>query len=161
MLRLGRKKATSSLCTLRRKITLETLARLQPILLLPMVVGISQTVNSRVSRSQTLARSLLLGGQQRLHDLLASAPRLHLSVDQILEFCRRGDAGHTPEEAAAQALLEVCLGLILQWMTENDRRHRTSATVSRRPRVSPSYFPLCSSRRPPRTRSCLYTPLSR
>jgi hypothetical protein len=161
MLRLGKKKATSSLHALRRKITLQALARLQPVLLLQMLVGISQSVNSSVSRSQTLARTLLLSGQQRLHDLLAAAPRLHLSVDQLLEFCRSGGAKRTPEEDAAQALLEVCLGLMLQWMTENARRHRTSATVSRRQRVSPSYFPLYSSRRPPRTRSCLCVPLSR
>jgi hypothetical protein len=161
MLRLGKKQATSSLHALRRKITLQALARLQPILLLQMLVGISQSVNSSVSRSQTLARTLLLSGQQRLHDLLASAPRLHLSVEQVLEFCRSGDAKRTPEEDAAQALLEVCLGLMLQWMTESARRHRTSATVSRRQRVSSSYFPLCFLQCPPRVRSCLCVPLSR
>ena len=103
MFHLGKKQATSSLHALRRKITLQTLTRLQPILLLQMLVGISQSVNSSVSRSQTLARTLLLSGQQRLNDLLASAPRLHLSVEQILEFCRPSDAKHTPEEDAAHA----------------------------------------------------------
>jgi hypothetical protein len=156
----ARRKAVSSFHALRRKVTLETLAHLQPILMLQMLVGISETVNSSVSHSRTLARTLLLSGQQHLRDLLAAAPRLHLAADQLLDLCHLGGTERTPEETAAQALLEVCLGLILQWMTESDRRRRTCANPWRRQRVSPSCFPSEPSRRPPRTGFCLYLPLA-
>jgi len=144
----------SSLNALRRKVTLEALAGLQPLLLLQMLVGVSQTVNSSLSRSGALARTLLLNGQQRLRGLLAAAPRLHLPVGQVLEFRRSGDAESTPEETAAQALLELCAGLMLQWMAEYAHRHRTAVVLCRPQRVLPSYFLSNSSLRPPRTRSC-------
>ena len=99
------KKSVPSLHTLRRKVTIEALAKLQPLLLLQMLVGVSQTVNGGFS--QALARTLLLSGQQRLRDLLAAAPRLHLPVERVLEICSSGDAERTPEETAAQALLEL------------------------------------------------------
>nr|HID12498.1 hypothetical protein [Anaerolineae bacterium] len=129
----------SSLHTLRRKVTLEALAGLQPLLLLQMLVGVSQTVNSSVSRSRALARTMLLSGQQRLRDLLAAAPRLHLPVEQVLEICRSNDEEHVPEEMAAQALLELCLGLMLQWMAEGARQPYTIVMPSRRQWVLSSY----------------------
>ena len=125
-----------------------------------MLVGLSQTVNGSVLRSQTLARTLLFSGQQRLRDLLAAAPRLHLPMEQVLEACHSNDAERTPEETAAQALLELCLGLTMQWMAEYACRHRTAVVPSRRRRVSPSYFLCYSSLRPPRMRSCLHIPLA-
>jgi len=130
----------SSLHALRRKVTLETLNNLQPLLLLQMLMGVSQTVNSSVSCSQALARTLLLSGQQSLRDLLAAAPRLHLPVERVLEACHFSDAERKPEETAAQALLELCLGLMLQWMAEDDHRHHTTVIPSRRQRTIPSHF---------------------
>ena len=150
----------SSLHTLRRKVTLEALASLQPLLLLPMLVGVSQTVNGSVARSQALARTLLLSGQQQLRDLLAAAPRLHLPLEQTLRVCHSGEAQRTPEEAAAQALLELCLGLMLQWMAEHAWQRRTAVIPSRRRRVSPSYSLFYPSMRPPRTRACPHVPLA-
>lgn len=150
----------SSLHTLRRQVTLEALAGLQPLLLLQMLVGVSQTINSSVSHSQALARTLLLSGQQRLCDLLAAAPRLHLPVEQVLEMCRSTDEEPTPEETAAQALLELCLGLMLRWMAEGARQPCTPVMPSGRQRILPSYFLFFSSPRPPRTRSCLHVPLA-
>jgi hypothetical protein len=157
MLRLGK---SSSLHTLRRKITRDTLASLQPILLLQMLVGVSQTVNGSVSRSRALARTLLLSGRQRLSALLASAPRLQLSVEQVLAFCRPGDAKSTPEKEAAQALLEVCLGLMLHWLTQHNNCRQPTAMPRQRQRISPLYSPFDLSRRPPRTRSWLIIPLT-
>jgi hypothetical protein len=148
----------SSLQTLRRKLALQTLSSLQPILLLQMVMGISHSVNSRFCHSRTLARSLLLNSQQRLHELLASAPRLHLPVEQMLEFCRPDGAKHeprTPEEAAAQALFELCLGLMLQWMSDHARSYATTGVACRRcapvgpyPLSYPSLLPIRSRKCP-------------
>ncbi len=156
----GKRMTVSSLHALRRKVTLEALAGLQPLLLLQVLVGVSQIVNSSISRSGALARTLLLSGQQRLHDLLASAPRLHLPVGQVLEFCHSHDAECTPEETAAQALLELCLGLMLLWMAEHARRPCITAMLSRRQRIMPSYFPSFPLSRPPRTRSCPHVTLA-
>ena len=136
----SKRTAMSSLHALRRKVTLETLNNLQPLLLLQMLVGVSQTVNSSVSRSRALARTLLLNGRQRLHDLLAAAPRLHLPLERVLEFCHSSGAARKPEEAAAQALLELCLGLMLQWMAQDGHRHRTTVMPSRQQRTRPSCF---------------------
>lgn len=113
----AQKTAASSLDALRRKVNLQhMLAGLQPLLLLQMVGGLSQAVSSGVSQTQALARTLLLSGQQRLRTILAAAPRLRL-------FLQRPPASDsTPEEAAAQALLEVCLGLMLEWIARRARR---------------------------------------
>jgi hypothetical protein len=151
---LDKKTAISSLNALRRKVTIETLTNLQPILLLQMVVGVSQSVNSSVSRSRALARTLFLSGQQRLHSLLASAPRLHLPVEQVLVLCHSGGTERTPEEAAAQALLELCIALILQWLTACACRRRTTVTLCKRQRVASPYLLSLASEGLPRTRSC-------
>ncbi|MFQ6101299.1 MAG: hypothetical protein ACE5OS_08700 [Anaerolineae bacterium] len=148
----------SSLHALRRKVTLEALSSLQPLLLLQMLVGVSQAVNGSLSQSRTLARTLLLSGQQRLRDLLTAAPRLHLPVERVLELCRSGDAESTPEEAAAQALLELCMGLMLQWMAEYARRHCTAVLPSKRHVALSSNslsFPLPCL---PRACACLHVP---
>jgi hypothetical protein len=151
---LDKRTAMSSLNALRRKVTVETLANLQPILLMQMAVGVSQSVNSSVSRSRALARTLFLSGQQRLHTLLASAPRLHLPVEQVLALCRSGGTEYTPEEAAAQALLELCIALILQWLTAYAHRRRNTVTLCKRQRVTSPYLLSLASGCLPRARSC-------
>jgi hypothetical protein len=123
-----------------------------------MVMGVSRSVNSRFCRSRTLARSLLLNSQQRLHELLTSAPRLYLSVERMIEFCRTASAEHeprTPEEAAAQALFELCLGLMLQWMLDHARSYATTGVAYRRcapvglyPLSYPSLLPISSRKCP-------------
>jgi len=156
----GKRATVPSLHALRRKVTLEALAGLQPLLLLQMLVGVSQTVNSSVSRSGALARTLFLSGQQRLGDLLAAAPRLHLSLEQVLEVCRSGDTERSPEETAAQALVELCLGLMLQLMAEDDRQRCTIVMPSGRHTVSSSCFLSSPRSRLPTARSCLHLPLA-
>jgi hypothetical protein len=152
----GKRTAVSSLEALRRKVNLETLALLQPLMLLQMVVGVSQTVNEGVSNSQALARTLLLSGQQRLRELMDAAPRLHLPVERVLELCRADAAERTEEEAAAQALFELCLGLMLHWMAKTAGQRRTIATPCSGQPVSPSYFLAYPPSRPSRARSCPY-----
>jgi hypothetical protein len=155
---LGKRTTGPSLHALRRKVTPEILAHLQPLLLLQMLMGVSQAVHGSLSRSQALARTLLLNGQQRLGDLLAAAPRLHLPIEQVLDIGRSDGAEHTPEETAAQALLELCLGLMLQWTAQDGRRRCATALPSRRQRTMPSCFLSFPSSRPFRARSCLYIP---
>jgi hypothetical protein len=142
MLASAQKTAASSLDALR-KIELQILAGLQPILLLQMLGGLSQAVTHSVFHTQALARTLLLSGQQQLHALLAAAPRLRLPLDRVLASRHSGSADPTPEEAAAQALLEVCLGLMLEWMAGKARRPRFNAPPlpCGRRQVLPSYFP--------------------
>jgi len=156
----GKRVTVPSLEALRRKVNLETLAHLQPLLLLQMVVGVSQTVNSHISHSPALARTLLLSGQQRMRELLAAAPRLHLPLEQVLEFCRAADAERTPEETAAQALFELCLGLMLHWLAEIACRHPATFVPRSRKRAMPSYFLFYPSQNPPRARSCLTVSLA-
>jgi hypothetical protein len=156
----GKRVVVPSLEALRRKVNLETLAHLQPLLLLQMVVGVSQTVNSHISHSPALARTLLLSGQQRMRDLLDAAPRLHLPLEQVLEFCRAGDVDRTPEETAAQALFELCLGLMLHWLAEIACRQPATFALRSRKRARPSYSLSYPSQSPPRARSCLSAPLA-
>jgi hypothetical protein len=115
-------KSAPPLQTLRSTSTLatETLARLQSILLLQILVSLSQSLNSSMDQSEALARTLLLDGRQRLQRLLAAAPRLNLPLDRVLEILHaadQGDQSDTTEENAVQALLEMCLGLMLQWLS--------------------------------------------
>ena len=153
-------RTASSLEALRRKVNLETLTNLQPLLLLQMLVSASQTVNDSVAQSQALARTFLLSGRQRLRDLLNAAPCLHLPVEQVIEFCHADDAERTPEENAAWALFELCLGLMLYWMAEHTAQRHTIATPRSVRRVSPSCLLSYPSQCPPRARSCLYLPLA-
>jgi len=151
----SKKKAVPSLGALRRKVNLEAVACVQPILVLQMLAGVSQTVNSGVSQSQALARTLLLSGQQRLRDLLDAAPRLHLPLEQVLKQCHADDEEPTPEETAARALIELCLGLMLHWMAETSCQRRTIGVPRSKRRVLPSFLLSYLSPRPRRARSCL------
>jgi len=149
-----------SLEALRRKVNLETLSHLQPLLLLQMVVGASQTVNSHVSSSQALARTLLLSGQQRMRELLDAAPRLHLPLEQELEICRSDDAQRTPEETAARALFELCLGLRLHWLAGSACRQPATFVPRSHKHAMSSYILSYPSQSPPRARSCLHASLA-
>jgi hypothetical protein len=145
-----KKRATSSPHIPRCKVALETLASLQPLLLLQILMGASQAMNSSLSRSRALARTLLLSGQQRVHALLSAAPSLYLPVEQLLAFCQSSDEESTPEEDAAQALLELCLGLMLQLLARNTRRAHTTIAQFGQRRISSSYplsFPLLRPRK--------------
>lgn len=162
MLSLGKRAASSSLQAVRRKVTIEVLTNLQPLLLLQMLMEVSQAVTGSVSRSSALARTLALNGQQRLRELLAAAPRLHLPVEQVLERYHSNDAPGTPEDKAARALLELCLGLLLQWMASDDRRQCTAVMLQPRCCVisSSPWLHLPCLTRLSRPRSCLHATLA-
>ncbi len=152
----------SSFSALQRRVILETVSNLQSLLLLQVLIGISQTVNSSVSSSRALARTLILSGQQRLHDLLSNTPRIKLPLERLLELCKTGeacDAQRSPEKAAAQALIELCLGLMLQWMAGHTHPRYVAVTACARQSIPSLSFPFYPSR-PQRVRSSPYVPLT-
>jgi hypothetical protein len=121
----------ASLCALGRKIPLKGLPQVQPILLLQVLIGLSQSLNSSAAELEALARALIMDGQQRLRMLRDAAPHLHLPLQQLLEMVRSKDNNTehlSKEESAVQAMLEMCLGLMLQWLSK--RNYRSYPAVS-------------------------------
>ena len=116
------KKAISSLRGLGRQVPLGTLPQLQPILLLQALIGVSQTLNSSAVQLEVLARTLIMDGQQQLRRLRDAAPHLHLPVEQLLQMIRSEDKRQdlSDEESMVQAMLEMCLGLVLQWLSRSN-----------------------------------------
>lgn len=121
----------SSLQALGRRVPVKALPQLQPILLLHALIGFSRTLNSSAAQLEALARALIMDGQQRLRTLRDAAPHLHLPLEQLLEMVRSKDlntAHPSKEESAVQAMLEMCLGLMLQWLSK--RNYRSYPAVS-------------------------------
>jgi hypothetical protein len=105
---------------LRRKGPLKVLPEVQPIFLLQALIGFSQTLNGSASQLEALARALIMDGQQRLRRLRDAAPHLHLPFEELLEMVRSKDHNRedlSDEESAVQAMLEMFLGLMLQWLS--------------------------------------------
>lgn len=120
-----RRKAVSSLRALGRKVPLGALPQLQPMVLLQALCGVSQTLNLSAAHLEALARGLILDGQQRLRRLRDAAPHLHLPLEHLLEMTRSRDGNRealSDEESAVQAMLEMCLGLMLQWLLKRNCR---------------------------------------
>ncbi len=122
---------------LGRKVPLNALPHVQPLFLLQMLIGLSQILNGGAAQSEALARALILDGQQRLRELRDAAPHLDLSLSRLL---RRIRASETPdeclsdEESAVQAMIEMCLGLMLRWLSKGDDRsshHAVSVVLKR------------------------------
>jgi hypothetical protein len=112
--------------TLGRKVSLKGLPHLQPVFLLQILVGVSQALNGGAAQVETLARALVLDGQRRLTELRNAAPHVTLSLEQLLKVAcadTRDEEALSAEESAVQALLEMCLGLMLQLLS---KRHRWS-----------------------------------
>jgi hypothetical protein len=123
MLSLGKKKA--ALCALGQKVPLKALPHVQPIFLLQMLIGLSQLLNGSAAQPEALARALILDGQQRLRKLRKAAPHLDLSLEPLLNRIRpngTADGQLSDEESAAQAMLEMCLGLLLHWLSKADNQ---------------------------------------
>lgn len=121
MFSLGKKSV--DLRALRRKVPLKALSGVQPIVLLQMAVGFSQALNGNAAQPEAVARALILDGQQRLHALREAAPQLDLSLGGLLrKICANETSSeHLAEEAVAvQALLEMCLGMMLRWLSRQD-----------------------------------------
>ena len=108
-----------------RKVSLKGLPRLQPVFLLQILIGVSQALNGGAAQAEALARGLVLDGQRRLSELRSAAPQVNLSLEQLLKVAhanKRDEEDLSAEESAVQALLEVCLGLMLWLLSKRDRR---------------------------------------
>jgi hypothetical protein len=106
-------------------VPVKALPQVQPILLLQALVGFSQTLNGSAAQLEALARGLILDSQQRLRRLRDAAPHVHLPLEQLLEMIRSRDDSRedlSQEERAVQAMLEMCLGLMLQWLVKRNCR---------------------------------------
>jgi hypothetical protein len=141
---------------LGRKVPLKVLPQVQPILLLQALIALSHTLNGSAAQLEALARTLISDGQQRLGRLRDAAPHIHLPLDQLLEMVRfKGDNREdlSEEAIAVQAMLEMYLGLMLQWLSKRNcrfypamssvaRKHLFPANVLLPPRYSPLLLPL-------------------
>jgi hypothetical protein len=149
--------------TLGQKVPLGKLSRVQPIVLLQMVVGLSQVVGGGAAQPEEIARALILDGQQRLRALRRAAPHLDLSPARLLRsICsdesskkRKGSA----EDRAVEAVLEMCIGFLLRWLSRDDTSTYAGASSSSDGRPSlahtrKSNHPF-SLHLPFRARSCL------
>lgn len=115
----------SSLRALGRTVPLKALPPVQPVFLLHALIGFSQTLNNSAAQLEALARALIIDGQQRLRTLRDAAPHLHLPLEQLLEIVRSKDdnSENLPEEeSVVQAMLAMCLGLMLQWLSKSNYR---------------------------------------
>lgn len=115
--------------TLGRKVSLKGLPHLQPVFLLQILVGVSQALNGGAAQAEALARALVLDGQRRLSELRNGAPYVSLSLEQLLKVAgtdKDDEEDLSAEESAVQALLEVCLGLMLQLLSKKHRWSRPS-----------------------------------
>ena len=126
---------TQSRCfrnSLRSRVTFAGLPQVQAVFLLQVLVAVSDTLNGGAVHAEGLARGLVLDGQRRLDSLRRAAPHLTLSVEHLLRLARtdeRDDDELSTEESATQALLEMCLGLVLKWLSRgNDHSHRPSSS---------------------------------
>jgi hypothetical protein len=122
---LSKRKAMSSLRALGRKVPVKALPQVQPVFLLHALIGFSQTLNGSAAQLEALARALIIDGQQRLRTLRDAAPHLHLPLEGLLEIVRSKDdnSENLPEEeSVVQAMLAMCLGLMLQWLSKRTCR---------------------------------------
>jgi hypothetical protein len=158
---LSKGKAVSSLRALGRKVPLRALAQVQPVVLLQTLIGFSQTLNGSAAQLERLARALIMDGEQRLRRLRDAAPSWRLSLGQFLERVRSKD-DHTErlseEESAVQAMLQLLLGLMLEWLSKRSScSHSAVPSIGSKlfvlfdPLFPPWRFPLLL---PPRIRAC-------
>ena len=155
------KKRRNPLRVLGEKVPLKALPDVQPLLLLQMVMGLSQILNGGAAQSRSVARSLIRDGEQRLRALGKAAPHIDLSLGRLLSrMCSSEMRGEdlSDEECAAQAVLEMCLGLMLHWLSRWEDRSYPHVALDRGKRLFPVgvLSPPCSFFHPlSRARSCL------
>ena len=147
---------------LGKKVPLGMLSQVQPIIVLQMVVGLSQHLAGRAVQPEEIARALILDGQQRLRALRRAAPHLDLSLTRLLKrLCsdesskRRG----SHEDRAVEAVLEMCIGFLLRWLSRSDANGYAGASSPSRRRLPFSCVPRSDQHSslylPFRARSCL------
>jgi hypothetical protein len=111
--------------------TVKVLGGLNPVMLIPLMGDLSRTVNSGVVRSRALAAALQAAGAQRLNDIQSAAPRVRATLDKLA--ARLPSVHLSVEEITLiRAVIELYLGLILQWLEASDRPHPHGHLLSRR-----------------------------
>lgn len=147
---------------LGRKMSFDRLTQVQPMVLLQVAIGLSQMVNGGAARPDQMARALILDGQQRLRALRRAAPHLDLSLARLVgSICSDGSPEErvSEEESAVQAVLEMCVGFLLRWLSGRDgASRRTASSLVGKPSLDASIlvFGRTSSLFPlSRARSCL------
>ncbi len=144
------------------KVPLGKLSQVQPIVLLQMVVGLSQHLGGGAVQPEEIARALILDGRQRLRALRRAAPHLDLSLARLLRrLCndesskRRG----SHEDRAVEAVLEMCIGFLLRWLSRSEANGYAGASSPSRKRLrfycAPRFDQHSSLYLPFRARSCL------
>lgn len=111
--------------------TIKVLGGLNPVMLISLVGDLSRTVNSGVVRSRALAAALQAAGAQRLNDLQSAAPHVRATLYKLT--ARLPSVHLSVEEITViRAVIELYLGLILQWLAARDRPHPRGHLLSRR-----------------------------
>jgi hypothetical protein len=126
------KRRKAALRALGEKVPLKGLPDVRPLLLLQMVMGLSQILNGGAAQYRAVARALVRDGEQRLRELGKAAPHIELSLGRLLSrICssEMSDDDLSDEESAAQAVLEMCLGLMLHWLSRRDDRSYPHVTL--------------------------------
>jgi len=106
--------------------TVKVLGGLNPVMLVPLMGDLSRTVNSGVVRSRALA-----AGAQRLNDLQSAAPHVRATLDKLAARLPSVHLG-VEEITILRAVIELYLGLFLQWLEASDRPHPNGHLPSRR-----------------------------
>lgn len=155
----GRRKA--ALRALSRRIAQQELSNIQPLLLLQMI-GLSQIVDGAVAHPEAVAQALMADAQSRLRALREAAPHVDLSLAGAMAWIWFRDATDKElgaKEGQLQAVLQMCLGLVLRWISRRDHEPSSHSfclpprgtRLTRAPRLCwLLLFPLLS-----RPRSCL------
>lgn len=130
------------------KVSLRGLPKVQPVLLLQVVMGLSQVLNGAVAQPESVAQTLIADAHRRLLALRGAAPHLDLSFRRMLAWvCSHDDPDDelVEEEGALQAVLEMCLGLMLHWLSRRyGPSHPKSSSLCRRDLgLSGSILPPC------------------
>ncbi len=120
-----REEIRSTLLSLGARVSLKGWPHVQPVFLLQITVAVSQALNGSAGQAEALARGLVLDGHRRLSVLRQAAPHLSVSREHILGLARSYEQDPhklSAEESAVQALLELCLGLVLHWLASSHHR---------------------------------------
>lgn len=113
-------------------IGLQEMLRIRPELMLQLMMGLSQVVNGAVAQPEAVAQALIVDARRRLRELQKAAPHVDLSLARVVAWIwnqRASDEEMVAEEGTLQAVLEMCLGLVLRWLS--DRRQQSFSQAAR------------------------------
>jgi hypothetical protein len=147
------------LSSISRKTIAQTLDGLSPVLLVPLMSNFSQAISSGMSSSRAFAAALQAASAQRLCELQAAAPRVRSALDKLTSRLPRVRL-NVEEIAIIRAVIGFYIGMVLQWLTDEHRRHRPGRAAhpfTRRRDLVP-HFLFISVRRAHRTRIGVFLP---